>query len=94
MLWPWGGNVPKDTGVEFKRRLDALIADVAKAGYAADADAIQAAANFPGTTGTEILGEILLALKTFRGTEAAKKTGLSKETDDLITCIERQFRKG
>jgi hypothetical protein len=93
MLWPWGGNVPKDTGVEFKQRLDTLIADVAKAGYAEDARALQAAADFPGTTSTEILGEILPALKKFRKTEAAEKTGLSKETDNLITCIERQFRK-
>jgi hypothetical protein len=93
MLWPWGGNVPKDTGVEFKRRLDELIANVAKSGYADDAAAIQAAADFPGTTSTEILGEVLLALKKFRETESSKKTGLSKEAADLITCIERQFRK-
>ncbi len=77
---------------EFYKYMDALIARLEQAGEPAWASALRdAKAN--GSTGSEVLGNILLALRKLRASSVPRKLGLQGEIRAVTADLGRVVRR-
>ncbi len=77
---------------EFYQYIDTLIARLNEAGEPAWASALRdAKAN--GSTGSEVLGNILLALKKLRASTVPRKLGLQSEIRQITADLGRVVRR-